>query len=172
MTEENNKDTTDGFEFPKKKYTAKMKKAAGFPSYYDGNDIDKHHKNVEDYIQYIEKTTIVLENSQLYIDIRQALSHHRLSSAPIQNIVALGVGTFTSMSSILQFSCLVCLSRDSPSSTSSWASSNVKIELYDPLMSQIEKEVATHYKFKITRENMFGKYDTSKAGFTLFYMPH
>ena len=174
MTEENDSSTSpaDGFEFPKRKHTAKMKKAAAFPPYYDGNDTLKQQKSVEDYILFIEKTAVALERSKLYLDISHALSHHRLSSAPIQNIVALGVGAFTSTSSILQFSCLVCLSRDVPSSTSSWASSNMKIELYDPLMSNIEKEVASHYRFKVSRENLFGKYDTSKVGFTLFYMPH
>ena len=78
---------SDGFKFPKKKYTAKMKKATSFPTYYEGNDSDKHHKSVEEYIKFIERTAIVLERSQLYADIRQALANHRVSSAPIQNIV-------------------------------------------------------------------------------------
>ena len=158
---------SDGFKFPKKKYTAKMKKATSFPTYYEGNDSDKHHKSVEEYIKFIERTAIVLERSQLYADIRQALANHRVSSAPIQNIVALGMGSFTSMSCVLQFCCLVCLSRHAFHSII-LAFLDMKVQIFDPLMSQIEREVATHYRFKVSRDNLYGKYDTSKLGLHCF----
>ncbi|OUM61732.1 hypothetical protein PIROE2DRAFT_27112, partial [Piromyces sp. E2] len=79
------------------------------------------------------------------------------------DIVSYGVGNFTK-SRISQFQFALCILLKSNLKL------NGKVYFYDPVFTEVEKEVINNYGFEVIEENEHGRRNINKM--TLFYMPH
>ena len=169
------------WEQPKRKHTARTKVGAGFPTPYLGMDPAELALSVEDTKLYIDRTVNALRESRFYKDILLALNRGTCGDTehakPFSCIFGLGIGSLSSAPSMLQFSCLVCLSRDLCDSSTQLKGAYPSVRIFDPLMTDIDWAVADEYGF-YRLENLCGKYRVNEQrqdeipSRILFFMPH
>lgn len=147
---------------PKKKYTFKTKKPHDFPSYTDpDSEPNERMKSLEEYVKFIDKTSLALKSTQFYLDMISLIKQTAIS-LPISKIIALGLGPFSSSTSVLQFSLLVSLKNEFTVE---------HVDIYEPRSTTLDEEVANYYNIT-TVENRNGLYPNSKEEYVLYYMPH
>ncbi|ORX50287.1 hypothetical protein BCR36DRAFT_326860 [Piromyces finnis] len=122
--------------------------------------------------QIEEKRTKLLE-SKFYVQllfelqiIKPLIQYYRSKEKPEYfnvDIVSYGIGNFMK-SRISQFQFALCILLKANLKL------NGKVYFYDPIFTEVEKEVINNYGFEVIEDNEHGKRNINKM--TLFYMPH
>ncbi|KAI7897804.1 SRR1-domain-containing protein [Cokeromyces recurvatus] len=127
---------------------------------YKFNDSDEW--NIDDITLVLNQRKETLLNSRFYKDLLVIFDKYLIPINPY-DIVCYGIGSMQKSKNAQYQFVLALLLRDILKIPG-------KIFIYDPVMTELDKELCQLHNLEIIKENEFGKRSVTRA--TLFYMPH